>query len=76
MTTRRYPSWQRRHQAVLHWLLENPARTQKDCAAALGYSESHVSRIVNSPDFQWRYRELMQIGDQEVMRRVIERLGG
>ena len=29
--------------------------TQQDCARATGYTPSHVSRIVNSPEFYRRY---------------------
>jgi hypothetical protein len=54
-----YPNWCRRHANVLKWLIEHPANKQKDCARALGYSESQVSRIVNSPGFKMRFREFM-----------------
>jgi hypothetical protein len=51
MPKRPYPTWQRRHYAVLAWLLEHPGAKLKDCARATGYSASQVSRIVCSPDF-------------------------
>ena len=72
----KYPAWQRRHEAVLHWLLENPWATQQQCAALLGYSPSHISRIVNAPEFQRRYREMMETERGAVMRRVFTRIGG
>ena len=55
MPTRPYPSWQRRHEAVLEYFLANPAAKQKDAAKVLGYSPSHISRIMCSPDFWDRY---------------------
>jgi hypothetical protein len=41
-------------------ILENPMQTQKEIAAATGYSASQVSRIVCSPDFQVQYDIRMQ----------------
>jgi hypothetical protein len=52
MPKRPYPHYQRRHRAILLAILENPALKQKEIAQATGYSESHVSRILCSPDFQ------------------------
>jgi Winged helix-turn-helix DNA-binding len=51
MPKRPYPRYQRRHNAILLAVLENPAQKQKDIAKATGYSESQVSRILCSPDF-------------------------
>ena len=51
MPKRPYPRHQRRHTALLIAALENPAQTQKQIAKTTGYSESHVSRIMCSPDF-------------------------
>ena len=59
MSCNPYPSWQRRHEAVLTWVLENPAGRQYECAEATGYSEWQVNRIVNSPDFQKRYERIL-----------------
>ena len=55
MPKRPYPAWQRRHTAVLLWLLEHPGGKLYTCAAATGYSASQVSRIINSPEFRRRY---------------------
>ena len=52
MPKRPYPHYQRRHRAILLAILENPALKQKDIAKAAGYSESQVSRILCSPEFQ------------------------
>jgi hypothetical protein len=60
MPKRPYPHHQRRHTAILIAALENPAQTQKQIAKATGYSESQVSRIVCSPDFQMMYDILLR----------------
>jgi hypothetical protein len=57
MTT--HPRWQRRHEGVLLWLLQHPAGTLRECAAATGYSKGQISRIVNSPVFVERYRSAL-----------------
>ena len=74
MPKRPYPRWQRRHDAVLLWLLQHPARTLKECARATGYSPSQISRIVNSPDYQRRYNAARKIIEKEISRSVIRRL--
>jgi hypothetical protein len=35
MTKRPYPRWERRHEAVLHWLIEHPTATLREGALAL-----------------------------------------
>jgi transcriptional regulator with XRE-family HTH domain len=60
MPKRPYPSHQRRHTAILIAALENPAQTQKQIARATGYSESQVSRIMCSEDFQMMYDILLR----------------
>ncbi|MCH9053038.1 MAG: hypothetical protein IIA72_18580 [Proteobacteria bacterium] len=74
MPKRPYPRWQRRHEAVLLWLLENPPKKLKDCAAATGYSRTHISRIINSPDFRARYEAAVDAGRAEAYRRYFARL--
>jgi len=73
MPKRPYPRWQRRHEAVLEWLLENPARRLYDCARETGYSPSHLSRIVNSPDFRARYEVALKARRREIYRRFAGR---
>ena len=51
MTKRPYPRYQRRHDAILLSILENPLQTNKEIAKATGYSPSQISRILCSPDF-------------------------
>ena len=55
MPKRPYPRWQRRHEGVLIWLLRHPWGKLHDCARETGYTPSHISRIVNSPEFFHRY---------------------
>ena len=66
-----YPRWQLRHEGVLLWLLEHPAAKLKDCAAATGYTPSHISRIVNSPDFQVRFKAALQSARKERAERIL-----
>jgi Winged helix-turn-helix DNA-binding len=60
MPKRPYPRHQRRHDAILLSILENPMLTQKEIAKATGYSASQVSRIMCSADFQAQYDIRMQ----------------
>jgi hypothetical protein len=55
MPKRPYPRHQRRHDAILLSLLQNPMQTQKELAAATGYSASQISRILSSADFRAQY---------------------
>ena len=73
MPRRSHPAWRRRHEAVLMWCLQNPARKLQDCAAETGYSRGQVSRIVNSPDFKRRYREVRKRIEKVLSRAVVER---
>lgn len=40
------------HEALILWLLENPHRALRDCAAFFGYSQSWLSQIIHSDAFQ------------------------
>jgi hypothetical protein len=55
MPKRPYPRYQRRHDAILLSILENPLQTNKELAKATGYSPSQISRILRSPDFSQLY---------------------
>jgi len=46
-----------RHLAIMDALMTNPRRTQKDIAAALGYSADRLSSIVNQPLFKMAFAE-------------------
>ena len=76
MPKRPYPRWQRRHQTVLELLLENPRLKLEECARATGYSRTHVSRIVNSPDFRERYERARKAIEQEIRHRYLQRFSG
>jgi hypothetical protein len=52
MPKRPYPRYQRRHHAILLSICRDPSKKQKDIAKETGYSESHLSRILCSPEFQ------------------------
>ena len=52
MPKRPYPHYQRRHHAILLAVCRDPSLKQKEIAKATGYSESQVSRILCSPEFQ------------------------
>ena len=55
-TRRPSPRWQRRHEAVLQWLLSHHTGKLYECARDTGYSPWHLSRIINSQHFQSVYR--------------------
>ena len=59
-----YPRWQYRHEGLLIALVERPELTQRAIARLVGYSEWHVSRIVNSPDFQAQFHRLIEARHQ------------
>ena len=59
MPKRPYPRHRRQHNAILVSILQNPLQTNKEIAAATGYSPSQVSRIVCSPEFQALYGTFM-----------------
>lgn len=58
MPQRPYPTWRRRHDAVLLYVMEHPFAKQRDIATATGYTPSQISRIMCSPDFELRYEDL------------------
>jgi hypothetical protein len=60
MPKRPYPRHRRRHTAILIAALEDPTQTQKQIAKTTGYSESQVSRIMCSEDFQMMYDVLLR----------------
>lgn len=63
-----YPTWRRKHEAVLRFIVDNPAAGNADVAAATGYSVWHISRIVRAPEFQVRYRSAADRALYEAMR--------
>jgi len=69
MAHRNYPTWQRRHEAVLQYMLRCPSAHYREISQATGYSESHLSRITNAPEFRRRHRDhLHTAADKAVLR--------
>ena len=58
--TSAYPAWQRRHEAVLQYVLRHPGSTNAEVALQTGYSVTHISRIVRAPEFSFRLRSAMK----------------
>lgn len=75
MTTnpeRPHPRFNRRHLGILAWLLEHPSAPLRECAEAMGYSRSWVSRIVNSPEFRERFQAIATEELKAAVRRRFE----
>jgi hypothetical protein len=66
-----YPAWQRRHEAVLQYMLEHPGARYREISRVTGYSETHLSRIVNAPEFYRRYRAHRDAVLKEAARRIV-----
>lgn len=45
------------HEAVILWLLENPHRSLRDCAAYFGYTQAWLSTVIHSDAFQEQLRK-------------------
>lgn len=73
MTRRPYPRWQRRHEAILRLIVDEPRLTLAKIAAATGYSPWQLSRIINSPDFRERHEQMRAVINRELIRRYVER---
>jgi len=65
MSGHRYPSWQRRHEAVLQFILSNPAARNAEVARQTGYSEWHISRIIRSTEFDSRLQPALDAARRE-----------
>ena len=74
MPKRPYPRYRRRHHAILLSMCRDPAKKQKDIAKETGYSESQVSRILCSPDFQQTYDMLMHEAAAEARSKWLDRI--
>jgi transcriptional regulator with XRE-family HTH domain len=59
----------------LLYILENPMQTQKEIAAATGYSPSQVSRILCSPDFRAQYDVLIHESALLARAKCLSRIG-
>jgi hypothetical protein len=76
MPKRPYPRYRRRHNAILLSVCRDPVKKQKDIAKETGYSESHVSRILRSPDFQQVYDQLIRETAFEARSKWLDRIRG
>ncbi len=56
------PSWRPRYEDVLQWRLAHPGGKLRECAAAAGYSASHLSRITRSLGFRKRLMAAQHAG--------------
>ena len=65
---RTHLQWQRRHDAVLRYVLEHPTAKNQQIGNATGYSRTHISRIVNSAAFNTRYQLALNILTKEIAR--------
>lgn len=45
------------HEAVMDWMLENPERSLRECAAYFGYTQPWVSQLIHSDVFQAKLRQ-------------------
>ncbi len=75
MPSRPYPAWQRRHEAVLLYLLQRPAAKLDEVADATGYSRWQISRIINGPEFLRRYRAALAEAEGRLAEQVISTPG-
>jgi hypothetical protein len=71
MANRVYPAWQRRHEAVLQYMLEYPAAPYGEVARATGYSRWHISRITNSLEFRRRHRAHLDVASDLAALRML-----
>ena len=72
MSRSKYPTWQRRYDGVLLWVIEHPCATQTECASATGYTTWQISRIMSSPEFRQRYGQLIDTALERAGRRYID----
>ena len=49
-----------RHDAIAEWLVCNPDKTQRDCAAFFKYTEPWMSQLIHSDMFQALYVKLCE----------------
>jgi len=49
-----------RHEAIMEWLIANPAEKLGTCATTFGVSQAWLSIIIHSDAFQMRYNELIE----------------
>lgn len=62
------------HEGILRWLLLNPDRPLRDCAAYMGVTQSWLSVIINSDCFRERLKELQGEFNIRVVQSLEEKL--
>ena len=72
MSRSKHPTWQRRYDGVLLWVIEHPCATQTECASATGYTTWQISRITSSPEFRRRYGEIIETELERAGRRYVD----
>jgi hypothetical protein len=50
-----------KHEAIMNWILENPEKPRRECAAFFGVTETWLSIIINSHCFQARLHERQEV---------------
>lgn len=50
-----------KHEAIMNWILENPEKLRRDCAAHFCVTESWLSIVINSHCFQARLAERTEV---------------
>jgi hypothetical protein len=62
------------HEAIILWLLENPHRPLRDCAAYFGYTQPWLSTVIHSDAFQTQLKarqdEMMIVTGQDIREKV------
>jgi hypothetical protein len=64
------------HEDIARWLLENPTRPLKECAAYFQYSQPWLSCIIHSDAFQAKLRKMQEGADAVTLLDVPARLRG
>lgn len=64
------------HEAIIRWMLENPEKTQHDCAVHFGYSDAWLSIIKHSDAFRARWKELSDQADELVVNDIPAKMRG
>jgi len=70
----KYPSWQRRHEAIFQFLINHPSAKHRECSERTGYSVWHISRIINSPGFKRRYEYFLERKNKDLSDTYIRKL--
>lgn len=69
-------SMNHRHEAIALWMLANPDKPLKECAIALGYTQSWLSIIINSQAFRDYYGKMREECDGPEIISLREKLTG